>query len=247
MNYITVMSLTAALAASSLQGPPKSPSVLGVGGRTAVLIVSGNDSFHDWRRTTPQLRIMLEDTGKFDVRVVEDFGVLESCTTIGRYRAIILNGQTNSSSGKLRNCLRGYVHRGGGLVAIHWAVDNFHDWPAFTNVLGRSWQEGRSIEEHGSFVISPTPEAERTIGTIVPWATPQGEAIHYQLKGFAPIRVVATTNTPQGGKDIPAAFVHQFGKGRTFFTPLGHSAVTRADPAFQTLIVQAVNWVSQRP
>jgi hypothetical protein len=43
-------------------GPPK----------IAVLIVTGQNG-HNWRGTTPILRKILEDTGKFEVRVTEEF------------------------------------------------------------------------------------------------------------------------------------------------------------------------------
>ena len=37
-----------------------------------VLIVTGQNG-HDWRATTPVLRSLLEATGKFEVRVTEEF------------------------------------------------------------------------------------------------------------------------------------------------------------------------------
>ena len=36
------------------------------------LIITGQNN-HDWRGTTPVLRKLLEDTGRFEVRVTEDF------------------------------------------------------------------------------------------------------------------------------------------------------------------------------
>ena len=43
----------AALAGQSISSLPKSPDVLGSGGRKSVLIIAGSDTFHDWRQTTP--------------------------------------------------------------------------------------------------------------------------------------------------------------------------------------------------
>lgn len=185
---------------------------------------------------------MLEATGRFDVRVVEDVAALESRAVTDRYRTIILNGQADRSMPGLRRNLTRYVHRGGGLVAIHWAIDNFHDWPGFSNLLGRSWQEGVSAEEHGAFEIAPTLLQNPITTNLVPWTTPAGEAVHYRLKGRAPISILATTHTALGGDQIPVAFIHMAGRGRAFFTPLGHSFATRADPNFQILIARAVEW-----
>ena len=45
--------------------PPAPPKI-------AVLIVTGQHG-HNWRGTTPLLRKILEDTGKFEVHVTEEF------------------------------------------------------------------------------------------------------------------------------------------------------------------------------
>ena len=45
--------------------PPATPKI-------QVLIVTGQNG-HDWNGTTPLLRKTLEDTGKFEVRVTEEF------------------------------------------------------------------------------------------------------------------------------------------------------------------------------
>jgi hypothetical protein len=232
------------LAGQAFAAPPKSTEPLGSGGRIPVLIVAGSDAFHDWRRTTPQLRNLLEEIGRFDVRVVEDAEGLGSSAITDRYRTIILNGQSSRSTPALRRNLARYVRRGGGLVAIHWAVDNFSDWNGFTDILGRSWEEGRSAEEHGAFRIAPTTESQGALGILPAWTTPSGEAIHYRLRGKAPVRVFATTQTGAGGTGIPVAFGHDVGRGRTFFTPLGHSFPSRSDPSFQTLIIRAVEWTA---
>ena len=80
----------AAMAGQSRSSLPKSPDVPGSGGRKSVLIIAGSDTFHDWRRTSPQLRALLGNTRRFDVRGVEDAGALESRSITDRYRTIIL-------------------------------------------------------------------------------------------------------------------------------------------------------------
>jgi len=60
-------------------GPPK----------IQVLIITGINA-HDWKGTTPVLRQTLEDTGKFDVRVVEEFRGAGS-ETLAPYDVVVLN------------------------------------------------------------------------------------------------------------------------------------------------------------
>lgn len=228
-----------------MPGVPKSTAPLGETGRIPVLLVSGSDTFHDWRRTTPQLRAILEESGRFDVRVVEDAEALAAPTITSKYRTIILNGQAEPSSLDLRANLQRYVRRGGGLVAIHWAIDNFRSWPGFTDVLGRSWEEGQSVEEHGSFHVVPKiGTTNPVVRGMQPWDTIEGEAIHYRLRGKSDIDVLATASSLKTKDVAPVMFAHSYGRGRAFFTPLGHSFAARADPHWQAMILRAVEWAA---
>ena len=244
-SFLLAIAVPVLASAAPIAAVLKSTAPLGNGGRIPVLLVSGNDTYHDWRRTTPQLRATLEESGRFDVRVVEDAESLSAPTITKRYRTIILNGQTASSSPRLRANLAAYVRHGGGLVAIHWAIDNFRPWPGFTDILGRSWQEGQSIEEHGSFHVIPTTD---TVNPIVsgmqPWDTIEAEAIHYRLRGKGSIDVLATARSLKTPDVATVMFAHRYGRGRTFFTPLGHSFASRADPHWQAMILRAVEWTA---
>lgn len=241
LSAIVVLVTAGAAAADA----PRSTAPLGDSGRIPVLLVTGSDAFHDWRRTTPQLRAVLEEGGRLDVRVVEDAESLGAAALTRRYRTIILNGQAASASPALRRNLNRYVRNGGGLVAIHWAIDNFRSWPGFTDVLGRSWQEGRSVEEHGSFHVVPDARSVNPITRgLQPWDTVPGEAIHYQLRGRAQIDVLATAASLQTAQAAPVMIAHRYGRGRTFFTPLGHSVAARADPHWQAMILRAVEWTA---
>lgn len=245
VSFLLTIACPLLVGATPPTGAIKSTAALGDGGRIPVLIVSGSDTFHDWRRATPQLRNILEDSGRFDVRVVEDAEALGVPAVTSRYRTIILNGQTAASSSSLRANLARYVKRGGGLVAIHWAIDNFRSWRGFTNVLGRSWQEGRSVEEHGSFHVIPSlGTANPIVRGMKTWDTVEAEAIHYRLRGKSDIEVLATAPSLKTGETAPVMIVHRYGRGRTFFTPLGHSIAARADPRWQAMILRAVEWTA---
>ena len=53
------------------------------------LIITGQNG-HDWRATTPVLRKLLEDTGRFEVRVTEEFRGAGP-ETLALYDVVILN------------------------------------------------------------------------------------------------------------------------------------------------------------
>jgi type 1 glutamine amidotransferase len=133
----------------------------------------------------------------------------------------------------------------GGLIAIHWAIDNFRAWPGFTNILGRTRREGWSVEEHGSFHVIPTTDARNWIVSgMQPWNTVEAEAIHYRLRSKGDIDILATASSPKTQDVAAVMFAHRYGRGRTFFTPLGHGFASRADPRGQAMILRAAEWTA---
>src|SRR5262245_22197497 len=56
-----------------------------------VLIVTGENN-HDWKATTPKIRLALEETGRFAVDVTEKAAeTLADANAIAKYRAFVLN------------------------------------------------------------------------------------------------------------------------------------------------------------
>jgi len=213
-------------------------------GKIPILVISGNDTFHRWKETTPQLRTILEEGGRFETRLVEDVYILESAAALSRYKAIILNQQVPKSTPEMRRNLERYVRSGGGLIAIHWAIDNFQDWPEFVNLIGRRWKEGSSGEEHGTFAVKVGDRTHPIGRKLNDFQTAEEDAVHYDLSGDAKVQVIATAYLPEAGRDVPVAYAYQPDKGRVFFTSLGHSKVTRDSPGFRELISRAVEWAA---
>ena len=223
---------------------PSSRDPLGAKDGIPVLLVSGADTFHNWRRTTPQTRAILEASGKFDVRVSEDIHILESAAALAQYRAVFFNQQADASTPALRRSLREYLEQGGGLVALHWAIDNFHDWPEFATILGRVWREGESKEEHGVYRVRVADHDHPITRGMEDFTTSEEEAVHYRLHGDAPIHVLAVAMTAETKEDAPVMWTHAVGKGRVFFSPFGHSEAGRKNPGVQRMILRATEWAA---
>ena len=88
-------------------------------GKIRVLIFSGRNN-HDWRTTTPFLRKLLVDSGRFDVRVEEEpVGVTEA--TLAAYDVLVLDYQGPRWGGVTEKAVENFVKSGKGLVAVHAA------------------------------------------------------------------------------------------------------------------------------
>src|SRR3984885_9580535 len=136
----TQLLLVTALAAAFLSaqgnapaGPPK----------LQALIITGQNG-HDWKGTTPILKQVLEDTGRFEVRVTEEFRGAGP-ETLAPYDVVILN-YYDSRKPELRwgeradTALLNYVRSGKGLVVYHFSTAAFDGWAEYEKMCGANWR-----------------------------------------------------------------------------------------------------------
>ena len=121
--------------------------------RLDVLIISGQNSYeHDWTGVNNRLRTQLLDTGRFDVRITEDFdeGTL---AMLQDYDVVILNyssrwnyadAEQHLWSPTAFQALYDYVAQGGGLVAYHSSFTWGRDIPEYHRLVGATMIPGSS-------------------------------------------------------------------------------------------------------
>ncbi|MCL4850204.1 MAG: ThuA domain-containing protein, partial [Bryobacteraceae bacterium] len=128
---LILFSLTAALA--SAQQPAK----------IQARIISGQN-VHDWKGVTPVLRQVLEDTGRFEVRVMEEFRGAGP-ETLSPYDVVIIN-YFDRRRPELRwgeraeKALVDYVRSGKGLVMYHFSTAAFDGWTEYEQMSGGNWR-----------------------------------------------------------------------------------------------------------
>lgn len=118
-----------------------------------VLIISGQNSYeHDWTGVNNRLRALLKDTGRFDVRVTEDFDE-GNLAMLKKYDVVFLNYSSRWNyadpeqhlwSDAAFKALYDYVAGGGGLVAYHSSFTWGRDIPAYKRLIGAVMQPGVS-------------------------------------------------------------------------------------------------------
>lgn len=124
-------------------------------GRVQVLVITGRNSFeHDWRGTTHAIRRLLEDSGRFEVHVIEDFRGA-SARTLAAYDVVLLNylGRWHYTDPveerwgtAEEQALFEWVRAGHGLVVYHASiVAGSPDWPEYEELVG------------GTMRMSPSP------------------------------------------------------------------------------------------
>ncbi len=243
LPYLLAFTLLAFACSASAQSSPAAVQ------RIRVLIMTGVDyPAHEWRKTAPVLKQMLESGGAAEVRVVEDPAFLDSAS-ITNYDVVLLhfqNWEVPGPGAAARANLQRYVENGGGLVSVHFACGAWHgEWPEFATILGRVWHgsNGPQHDRRGPFTVEIVDKEHPVTRGLSDFET--DDELYTCLTGDAPIHLLAQAKSKVDQKHHPQAFVRDYGKGRVFLTTLGHDVKAFTNnPAVGQLIRQGTAWAA---
>ena len=230
--------------------------------RIQVLIITGQNP-HDWKETTPRLRKALEDTEKFEVRVVEEFrgGTAEM---LAPYELLILNyydGRPQNRFGESTDkAIADFVRSGKGIVLYHLSLGSFDGWTDYEKMSGGNWRpnKGHHSAAHdyaleikdGSHPItnglkSPLMIKKDELFANLRWQ-PEG-TYHVLATAYDDHSLYGARDTQEKigpGTDEPILWTTQFGQGRVFVTALGHDPVNTETPEFRTILQRGAEWAA---
>jgi uncharacterized protein len=143
--------------------------------------------------------------------------------------------------------LLAFVRNGGGFVAAHTATTAFLSWPEFGELLGGRYDEHPWGNAPGT-IITEDPAFPAT-RHFPPTFTFNDE--FYQSKDFSRgqsrvlLRLDVSRMPPNPGlrtTDIPLAWAKMYGKGRVFYSSLGHAASTWDNRDVAQMYFEAIRW-----
>ena len=212
-----------------------------------VLIVTGMDiPAHEWRKTTPAIQAELEKDPRMKVEVLEDPYRLES-TDLAKHDVVFLhfnNWEKPDPSDKSKADLKKFVEQGGGLFVLHFACGAFSNWTDFPALAGKIWDRKNTHDPRGAFSIRIVNADHPITQGLTVFDT--DDELYTGLTGGKPVELLATAKSKMTQSDQPMAFVHTFGKGRVFHTPLGHDVRAIQMPGTAELIRRGCAWVAGR-
>lgn len=211
-----------------------------------VLIVTGFDvGAHRWRETTLQTVGVLEETGRFDVKVSEDVGIFES-SSLAAYDVVVLNygfWTAPDPSDKAKAALLDYVKSGKGLVSLHFSCSSFQDWEEYARLLGRVWKKG--VGGHGprgKFTVNIKKSDHPITSGLADFET--DDELYGKLDGDAEIEVIASAYSDWSQKEEPIVFLNHYGKGTVVHNLLGHDLRARENASYKTLLRRGVEFAA---
>lgn len=170
------------------------------------------------------------------------------------YDAVLFytNGETSMTAAQRQDLLDFIAKDGKGFIGVHTATATAYGWPEYGDMLGgyfdnHPWgiTDAKIIVEEPAF---PAMKALKTGMTL--------KDEHYQMfaqpysrdKVDVLARIDTTSvdltnpNVHRTDKDFPIAWIKPYGKGRVFYSGLGHTDASWDDPRVQTMYLEAIKW-----
>lgn len=147
----------------------------------------------------------------------------------------------------------GWVNAGGGYVGVHSASDTEYDWPFYGDLVGAYFLQHPAVQQASVSVDPGATDHPLTTAAALPspWVHAD-EWYDFRSNPRPRVTVLDTVDesTYSGGTmgaDHPISWVHATpGGGRAFYTALGHTKDSYADPLFQRFLMGALRWVAGR-
>ncbi len=213
-----------------------------------VLLITGDDvaPAHNWPEVSAATRDLLVSSGKFDVKVCEDAGVLESASSLPRYDLVFFamyNAKTPTLSDQAKRNLLDFVNGGKGFAVAHLASASFKEWDEFKKLCGRYWVMGTSGHGPRSPFKVKVAQREHPI-TRGAEDFEADDELYAKLQGDAPINVLLEADSDWSKKTEPLAFTLEYGRGRVFHETFGHDAKALRHPSVQKIIQRGCEWAA---
>jgi hypothetical protein len=234
-------------------------------GALRVLILSGRNN-HDWRTTTPFLRNLLINTGRFDVRVCEEPAGL-TADALSVYDVLVVDYCGPRWGESTEKAVESFVSSGKGMVVVHGASYAFAGlevlgdghirtgikepaWPEYARMVGGHWPEIPPKQFHGqrhSFIVKVSrkdhPIFQGMKDTFV--AT---DELYHQMAFLPETQILAAAyDDPKlggTGKEEPILCAVNYGKGRVFYTALGHEIPALSESGFMATFLRGTEWAA---
>jgi putative membrane-bound dehydrogenase-like protein len=150
--------------------------------------------------------------------------------------------------------LTDWVNAGGKFLGLHSATDTFHGVPAYTKMINgefqaHPWNQDTTVTIK---ILDPAHAAAK------PWVDAVAKDANaltfkeeiYQLKNFDPADVHVILGLDMEKTElkkpqfIPIAYCKEQGKGRVFYTSLGHRQSVWENPVYQDHVIAALKWLT---
>jgi uncharacterized protein len=203
----------------------------------------------------PLSRAMLEEdaaaTGLLEVTSSEDVSDL-SPESLERFDAVFFftSGELPINEVQKAGLLR-FVREGKGFGGVHSATDTLYQWPEYGELIrarfdGHPWTQeiGVTVEDPEHSIVKHLAPGFRITDEIYQFREFSRERVRVLLRLDTESVDLSREGVHRGDGDFALAWGHEYGKGRVFYTALGHLDETWRDERFRKMVVNALLWMT---
>lgn len=208
----------------------------------AVLVFSKTAGYrHDSIRPGIEAIKALGEAHGFKVEATESARPFTN-DNLKRFAAVIFLSTTGDVLGpRQQRAFEKYIGDGGGFVGVHAAADTEYNWPWYELLIGTRFDSHGEIQEA---TVVPT-EAFGRASFPSPW-TRRDEWYNFTHRPKN-VRVVLKLDTDsfKGSKhddDHPIAWYQEVGRGRAFYTGLGHTKESFSETPFLEHLLDGIRY-----
>jgi glucose/arabinose dehydrogenase/type 1 glutamine amidotransferase len=181
----------------------------------------------------------------FSVTATED-STFFTPDNLAAFKAVIFLSTTGDVlDDTQQTAMQAYVDGGGGFVGVHAAADTEYDWPYYDGLVGTHFASHPGIQQATLLNEDRTHPATQHLG---PTWTRTDEWYNYRANPRSRVHVLqrldeSTYSGGSMGADHPITWCHPQAQGRSFYTGLGHTTESYADPTFRALLLGGIRYV----
>jgi type 1 glutamine amidotransferase len=138
---------------------------------------------------------------------------------------------------------------GKGFVAAHTATTAFQDWPEFGELIGARYDGHPWNTASGSIVNEdPSFPATKHLAPVFAFTDEFYQAQEYSRDKIRVLLRLDVSKMPANAEvhrtdgDFPLAWAKSYGKGRVFYSSLGHASATWDNPDVYHMYFEALKW-----
>ena len=205
----------------------------------------------------PTSRAVLKQLGEasraFRITATEDVSAL-TAENLRHYAAVMFftTGELPMSDAQ-KAALLAFVRSGRGFLGVHSATDTFYMWPEYGKLIGGYFNQH---PWHQQVTVEVSDPASPLVGFLPASFTVNDEI--YQIRDFdaqgsrillrldpKSVDLEAPNVSPQP-YGWPLAWTRPYGRGRVFYTALGHEEAVWHDPRYQQMLTNAILWAIRK-
>lgn len=169
----------------------------------------------------------------------------------GKNVVVFLNNTGDVLNEAEQAAFEAFIRAGNGFVGIHaGGTDTEFEWPWFRELVGAKFREHPEIQMAELLVDDAEHASTRELPS--PWRR-QDEWYAFETNPRAKVNVLLSIDeksyapgTGHMNGDHPLAWYHEFDGGRSFYTALGHTIASYAEPLFLSHIAGGIEWAAKR-